>query len=237
MSLVKTGDLEKTRAGGLLSEHAAFYVANVLVILGALWKSMWHFGITSLRTLLWTVRAFKSIRLRRTACWWRGDHQYHGRHGVAPEVIMSKGTARGRYLGFGDLVLRAHDLQTPFEHANSALIYQNIGVQDVLSMAFTSGFNSDAKDFIQAAGQSTYEARMLRNGLSDVWAHPYLRDFDERTLGKSIKPPFKPPDAEHSAMSRCDLQDIMIGSFDTDIVPEYNGDFSFVDSSFLANEE
>ena len=45
---------------------------------------------------------------------------------------------------------------------------------------------------------------------------------------KDVSPPFKPPDAEMSA-NRMELADIMIGSFDTDVVPEYTHSFAFKD--------
>jgi protein kinase X len=151
---------------------------------------------------------------------------------LAPEVIMSKGHGRGVDIwALGVLCYELLASKTPFEHANSALIYQNImESKEVLSVAFTQGFNSDARDLIKKLLVPNPHMRlgMLRNGLGDVWAHPFFKDLTERGVTlKDTKPPFKPPDAEHGAMSRCDLQDIVIGSFDTDIVPEYTGEFLF----------
>ena len=236
LTVIKGGDLEKTRIGGLLLEHAAFYVANILVILGAFIDAdvafrdlkPENFALDSTGYLrVFDFGAARVLVGEETSNTMVGTPEY-----LAPEVIMSKGHGRGVDIwALGVLCYEVLTSKTPFEHSNSALIYQNIMEStDVLSVAFSKGFNSDAKSLIKKLLVPNPHMRlgMLRNGLSDVWAHRFFHDYSEKGISlKDYKPPFKPPDAENVALSRYDLQDMVIGSFDTDIVPEYTGHFSF----------
>lgn len=69
---------------------------------------------------------------------------------------------------------------------------------------------------------------MLREGIADVWSHPFLRNVPlEKVQKRDIVPPFKPEDGKKKSD---ELMDLIIGDFDSDFVPEYKGKFDF--SSF-----
>lgn len=237
LSLLQSHDLPHTRHGGLEVDVARFYVANIVVILQAFMDKdvafrdlkPENFGLDSSGFLrAFDFGASRVLIGEETTNTMVGTPEY-----LTPEQIMSKGHGRGvDYWACGVLLYELLTKKTPFEHANSAMIYQNIMESgEVLKIAFPKDFNSDAKDLILKLLVPNPHMRlgMLRNGVSEIWENPFFKSLSEKkVVMKDVTPPFKPADAEMSA-NRMELADIMIGSFDTDVVPEYTHSFVFKD--------
>jgi cGMP-dependent protein kinase len=238
LELLQSHDVEHTRLGGLHVDDAAFYAANVLVMLSAFVDKDVAFRDLKPENLALDSSGFLRIFDFGAARVLIGEETTNTMVGtpeyLTPEQIMSKGHGKGvDYWALGVLLYELLTKKTPFEHANSAMIYQNImESQDLLKIAFAKDFDKEAKDLILKLLVPNPHMRlgMLRNGPSDIWDHPFFSNLSEKKVGlKDLTPPHKPPDAEHSANSRIDLADIMIGSFDTDVVPKYTGSFAFKD--------
>jgi protein kinase A len=227
--------LEKTRIGGLEPDVASFYAANVLVVLEHLHQrdtvfrdlKPENFGVdTSGYLRVYDFGAAKVMVGEETSNTMVGTPEY-----LSPEMITSKGHARGVDIwSFGVFLYEMLTGKTPFEHANSAMIYQHIMDSDeVLRLAFTKSFDPDARDLIHRLLVPNPHMRlgMLRDGLADLWAHPFLTrgGKSERQVSmKNIPAPFKPKDLDRGHM---DLNDLMIGSWDSDVIPDYAGSFDF----------
>jgi len=66
---------------------------------------------------------------------------------------------------------------------------------------------------------------MRRNGIADVWAHPFFRALpQESVLKRDVHPPFVPEDQRDV---RSTINDLIIGDFDSDSVPPFKGTFDF----------
>ena len=97
----------------------------------------------------------------------------------------------------------------------------------MLEIAFPRGISPEAKDLILKLLVENPGMRigMLRGGISDVWVHPFFRNFPlEKVQKRDLVPPIKPED---SKKDKTDLSDLIIGDFDSDDVPEYQGHFDF----------
>ena len=237
LALLQSHDLPHTRHGGLELDAAKFYVANIVVVLQAFMDKdvafrdlkPENFGLDSSGFLrVFDFGAARVVIGEETTNTMVGTPEY-----LTPEQIMSKGHGRGvDFWACGVLLYELLTKKTPFEHANSAMIYQNImESSEVLQMAFPKDFNADAKDLILKLLVPNPHMRlgMLRNGVSEIWEHAFFKGLSQKKVAlKDVSPPFKPPDAEMSA-NRMELADIMIGSFDTDVVPEYTHSFAFKD--------
>jgi cGMP-dependent protein kinase 1 len=227
--------LDKTRLGGLEILPATFYVANVLTIIGHLHDAdvvfrdlkPENFGLDSSGYLrLYDFGCAKILRGDETSNTMVGTPEY-----LSPEMITSKGHNRGTDIwSLGILIYEILTAKTPFEHVNSAMIYQNImESEDILKVAFSKGFDPHAHQLILGLLNVNPHMRigMLRDGLKDIWDSPFFSssEIDHRSCnGRILVPPFKPHDI---SQQRTDLNDLVIGSFDTDAVPEYEGDFDF----------
>ena len=230
--------IEMTRIGGLEPDVAAFYAANVLVVLGNLIEmdtvfrdlKPENFGVdTSGYLRVYDFGCAKVLVGEETTNTMMGTPEY-----LSPEVITSRGHARGVDIwSFGVFLYEMLTSRTPFDHANSAMIYQNIVDSDeLLKVAFSKHFDPDARDLIQRLLIPNPHMRlgMLREGIKDVWAHRFFTRSgkEERQMSmKNYPAPFRPKD---TAQCETDLNDLMIGNFDSDIVPAYTGKFDF--SSF-----
>lgn len=96
-----------------------------------------------------------------------------------------------------------------------------------LETAFPKSFSPECKDIILKLLVENPGMRigMLRNGISDVWGHPYFRHFPlEKVQKRDFVPPYRP---EESAKNRTELNDLIIGDFESDVVPPYKGRFDF----------
>ena len=95
--------------------------------------------------------------------------------------------------------------------------------EDRLEIAFSNGFDSDAKDLIcnLLVENPNMRIGMLREGVADVWAHPFLRSFPaDKVAQRNLVPPYKPDEQKKSA--RPLLNDVIIGDFDNDGAPPFN---------------
>ena len=97
----------------------------------------------------------------------------------------------------------------------------------VLEISFAKGFPPEGKDLILKLLVENPGMRigMLRQGINDVWKHPFFRSFPlEKVQKRDLVPPYKP---DESLKNKVELSDLIIGDFDTDEVPPYTGTFSF----------
>ena len=96
----------------------------------------------------------------------------------------------------------------------------------VLEISFAKGFPPEGKDLILKLLVENPGMRigMLRQGISDVWKHPFFRNFPlERVQKRDLIPPIKPVENK----SKTELADLIIGDFETDEVPIYKGTVDF----------
>eukprot|EP00605_Chrysophyceae_sp_TOSAG23-4_P001832 GSChrysophyteH1.ASY1.ANO1.2022.1 assembled CDS len=227
--------LDKTRQGGFDIPTVSFYFANIIVILTHLHEKdvvfrdlkPENFGLDSSGYL--RLYDFGSAKLLP------GDDSSNTMVGVAeylsPEMITSKPHGRGTdFWALGVLLYELMTGKTPFDHANSAMIYQNIMDSDeILKVSFSKGFDSDISNLIRMLLVVNPHMRlgMLRNGFDDFWEQPLLANHGatfKLTQVKSLVAPYKPPD---TTQQRTNLNDLVIGNFDTDIIPEYTGNHDF----------
>ena len=246
-SLIQAGNptLNKSRIGGLQIDAASFYTANLIYIMQVLnnkdivFRDLKPENFALASTGYLSILDFGSAKMligEETTNTMVGTPEY-----LAPEVITSKGHAKGVDIwALGIMVYEILTTKTPFEHANSAMIYQNIiESEEVLRVSFTKEFDIDAKDFIMKLLVVNPHMRlgMLRNGLDDLWAHPFLANSRARQdretfahnsiMTKEHKPPFKPADSKSAGNQRTHLDDLVIGNFDSDVTPDYQGKFDF----------
>ena len=228
-------DLDKTRLGGLHPELASFYAANLLIVLGHLadkdvvFRDLKpeNFGIdTSGYLRIYDFGCAKVLVGEETSNTMVGTPEY-----LSPEMITSKGHGRGVDIwSLGVFIYEMLTARTPFDHANKALVYQNVmNSNEELNVAFTKDFDADAKDLIRRLLVPNPHMRlgMLRQGLADVWAHPFISrgNKNERQIGlKNVPAPYKP---KMSDFSQADINDVVIGNFDSDDVPSYEGSYDF----------
>ena len=224
-----------TRVGGLLPETAAFFFANALTILTKLqgedivFRDLKpeNFGLDGAGYLrLFDFGSAKVLPGDCTSNTMCGTPEY-----LSPEMITSKGHGRGTDVwSLGILLYELLTRKTPFHHPNSSMIYQQIMDSDeILRVSFCKGFDPDACNLIRALLVVNPHMRlgMLRNGIDDMWAHPFFvkHDLSAENVGRKRKvAPYKPLDV---SLQRTELDDIIIGSFDTDTVPEYTGNYDF----------
>lgn len=108
------------------------------------------------------------------------------------------------------------------------MIYQNIvEAREMLKTSFPLGFSADARDLICKLLTDIPFMRlgMRRNGIADVWAHPFFRGFAQESVTKrDVPPPFVPEDQRDV---RSTINDLIIGDFDADNVPKFKGTFDF----------
>lgn len=101
---------------------------------------------------------------------------------------------------------------------------------NVLEISFARWFPPEGKDLIQKLLVENPGMRigMLRQGITDVWKHPFFKNFpSEKVQKRDFVPPYKP---DETKKDRTELSDLIIGDFESDDVPEYKGTFDF--SSF-----
>jgi serine/threonine protein kinase len=151
---------------------------------------------------------------------------------LAPEVVLSKGHFKAVDLwGFGVLLYEMVKGYTPFTHhdyhGNLTIIYQNIlHSKDVLSRNET--FQSFDKSMIQFVkdllNDNPYmRMGMLRDGIKDIWNHPFLAGYDQAKIyHRSLTAPYNPTDNIDSIDSIFIFEDINIEE-----APEYTGTFDF----------
>lgn len=100
---------------------------------------------------------------------------------------------------------------------------------DKLETAFPKGFSPEARDMIKKLLVENPGMRigMLRNGISDVWKHPLFRNYPlAKVQARDIVPPYRP---DESMTNRTDLNDLIIGDFESDDVPQYTGSYNYKD--------
>jgi len=97
----------------------------------------------------------------------------------------------------------------------------------VLEISFAKWFPADGKDLILKLLVENPGMRigMLRQGITDVWKHPFFKNNPlEKVQKRDLQPPYKP---EESKKNKIELTDLIIGDFESDDVPEYKGIFDF----------
>ena len=240
--IYKNNRLERTRTGGLRPETASFYAANVLTVLCHLAEmdvvfrdlKPENFGLDSSGYLrVFDFGCAKVMVGEETSNTMVGTPEY-----LSPEMIMSKGHGRGVDIwSFGIFLYELLAAKTPFDHANKALIYQNVmGSEEELRVvraclcmplllrcvcvcvcvcvcgcvhelltnptpfsllqAFAKDFDAEAKNLIKRLLVPNPHMRlgMLRLGLADIWAHPFItrEGKTERGIGlKNMTAPLK----------------------------------------------
>jgi len=262
--LLKNNTLQKSRIGGFLAEHAAFYASNALCAIGHLHEhdiiyrdlKPENLGIDSTGFL----KLFDFGSARKLA----GDALAHTMVGtpeyLAPEMVMSRGHNRAMDLwALGILMYEMMTGNTPFNDNNpvsyfwsyfaflnpvshilllflnsthhpptQAFVYKFImQSKDVLETAFPKSFSPECRDLVLKLLVENPGMRigMLRNGISDVWGHPYFRQFPlEKVQKRDFVPPYRP---DELAKNRTELNDLIIGDFESDVVPPYRGRFDF----------
>jgi len=228
-------DLEKTRTGGLHPDAASFYVANVLAVLNHLVEmdvvfrdlKPENFGVDSSGYLrVYDFGCAKVMVGEETSNTMVGTPEY-----LSPEMITSKGHGRGVDIwSLGIFLYELLAAKTPFDHANKALIYQNVmESEEELRVAFAKDFDPEAKDLIKRLLVPNPHMRlgMLRLGLADVWAHPFIArgGKTERSVSlKNVAAPLRPKNVDQHVT---DINDLVIGNFDSDTVPKYEGSYDF----------
>ena len=228
-------DLDKTRTGGLPADAASFYAANVLTVINHLVEmdvvfrdlKPENFGVESSGYLrVYDFGCAKVMAGEETSNTMVGTPEY-----LSPEMIMSKGHGRGVDIwSFGIFIYELLAAKTPFDHANKALIYQNVMESaEELRVAFAKDFDPEAKDLIKRLLVPNPHMRlgMLRLGLADLWAHPFISrgGKTERAVSlKNITAPYRP---RHDDQHVTDINDLVIGNFDSDVVPRYEGSYDF----------
>lgn len=104
---------------------------------------------------------------------------------------------------------------TPFEHATTAGIFQRVLTSsEFLSSTFPAGFDQQdngvggiARDLIMQLLNCNAAIRlgMLRNGSSDVWAHPFFRGIPmDSLLQNSRAAPYVPNLTDKPCLLTCD---------------------------------
>ncbi len=92
-----------------------------------------------------------------------------------------------------------------------------------LELAFSTGFDSDAKDLICKLLVENPNMRigMLRDGAADIWSHPFLRSFPlEKVAQRNLSPPYRPEEPKKAA--RTQLNDVIIGDFDSEGIQAFD---------------
>lgn len=159
---------------------------------------------------------------------------------VAPEMIAARGHNRAvDFWSLGVFLFELLHRATPFEQNDTAGVYQKIIHSDeTLKECFKPQFDPTAKSLILQLLSHTPGLRigMLRNGLEDVWKHPFmigqwtslltlvltfLADVSpDDIFARAIPPPLRP-----------DMDRLMEAtSFDADVsteVPAYCGRYDF----------
>ena len=176
---------------------------------------------------------------------------------LAPEMVMSRGHNRAMDLwALGILMYEMMTGSTPFNDNNpvsysgvvcgsnpvlfltystppshpltQAFVYKFImHSNQVLETAFPKSFSPECRDIILKLLVENPGMRigMLRNGISDVWGHPYFRQFPlDKVQKRDFVPPYRP---DELAKNRTELNDLIIGDFESDVVPPYRGRFDF----------
>ena len=151
---------------------------------------------------------------------------------LAPELVLSKGHSRAVDLwGFGVLLYELVKGYTPFTphdcHGNLTIIYQNIlHSKDVLSRNET--FQSFDKSMIPLVkdllNDNPYmRMGMLRNGIKEIWNHPFLTGYDQTKIyHRSLTAPYNPSEHIDSIDAIFIYEDINIEE-----APEYTGTYDF----------
>lgn len=161
---------------------------------------------------------------------------------ASPEAVLGKGYNRSADLwALGIFIFELAARKTPFVHDNVGVLYQNIvNSEDTLKAAMPSSLDANTKSIILSLLEPSPVRRlgMLRNGMDDVWAHPFFRGTSlEQVTRKGSSAPYIPDVSDVGSGARiggrttADLDDIVdclvVDEFEDDEVLFYRGDFEF----------
>ena len=235
------------KTGGLKSSHICFYASNVLSIISYLHDQdvafrdikpenliLDHSGYLKLVDFGCAQRVSSHNRLNTMV----GTPEY-----IAPEVILSKGHTRAVDIwAFGVLLFEMATRGTPFEHDNAAIVYQSvIDSKEVLAKIFKTingkgkmGIEHLLEDLILKLLEDNSNMRlgMLRNGIADIWAHPYFvshgsSEDNVRHRGGGAQPPYVPHAEDEGAM----LDAVLLDAIDAKAqdAPKYTKNKNFAE--------
>lgn len=190
-----------SKFGGIEVNMAKFYFCNILCAISYLhsndiiYRDLKPENLVMDRTGYLKLVDFGSAKsltsnsLTNTIC---GTPEY-----LAPEMLAARGHNRAvDFWAIGVFLYELLNRSTPFEQNDTVGIYQKIiHSEETLKECFKQQFDPYAKSLILQLLSNTPGLRigMLRNGVDDVWNHPFLADvIADDILCKSIPPPLRP---------------------------------------------